>query len=60
MKLAILLTLCLNYLPLEAIAADVRETWCKTTEECQQEANHSRGVITQDAASALTNALHIF
>ena len=60
MKLSILLTLCLHLLPLAATAADVRDTPCKTTEECQQEANRIRGVIAQDATSALAKTQDTF
>lgn len=42
--------------PLVAVAADVRETPCKTTQECQQESNLIRGLMTQDATSALAKA----
>ncbi len=43
-----------------ASAADVRDTPCKTTQECEQEANRIRGVITQDATSALAKAQDTF
>lgn len=60
MKFPIVLTLCLTLLPLAATAADVRETPCKTTQECEQESNRIRGVITQDATSALAKAQDTF
>ena len=33
--------------PATASAADVRETACKTTKECQEESNRIRGVIVK-------------
>ena len=42
------------------LAADVRDTPCKTTQECQEESNRIRGVITRDATSALAGAQDTF
>jgi argininosuccinate lyase len=50
------ITACLCCLPITAMAADVRDTACKTTQECQQESDRIRGVITQDATSALAKS----
>jgi argininosuccinate lyase len=44
------------WLAVAAQAADVRDTACKTTQECQEESNRIRGVIVQDATSALAKA----
>jgi argininosuccinate lyase len=38
--------------PATASAADVRDTACKTTKECQEESNRIRGVIVRDETSA--------
>lgn len=42
--------------PVAAIAADVRDTACKTTKECQEESNRIRGVIVRDETSATAKA----
>lgn len=55
MKLKFLAACCLVSSVI-AHAADVRDTACKTTQECQEESNRIRGVITQDATSALAKA----
>ena len=39
-----------------AHAADIRDTACKTTQECQAEADKIRGAITKDATSGLASA----
>ena len=39
-----------------ALADDIRETACKTTQECQAEADKIRGVIVRDATSGLAKA----
>ncbi|MEQ1774616.1 MAG: argininosuccinate lyase [Burkholderiales bacterium] len=53
-QLTLAACLCLSFIT--AQAADVRDTACKTTQECQEESNRIRGVITQDATSALAKA----
>src|SRR5688500_17468854 len=55
MKLKILIA-CMSWTSLAATASDVRDTDCRTTQECQEESNRIRGVITQDATSALARA----
>jgi len=47
---------CVCWMSVAAVAADVRDTDCKTTQECQEESNRIRGVVTQDATSALARA----
>ena len=37
-------------------AADIRDTACKTTAECQAEADRLRGTVTKDATSARAKA----
>ena len=37
-------------------AADIRDTACKTTAECQLEANRLRGAVTKDASSQRAQA----
>ena len=53
-----LLTLaaCFCLSSMVAQSADVRDTACKTTQECQEEANRIRGIVVQDATSALAKA----
>lgn len=54
LKLTTLLALTLT--PLCAVAADIRDTACRTTAECQAEANRLRGSVSQDATSARAKA----
>lgn len=45
-----------SLIPSTAPAADIRDTACKTTKECQAEADRIRGVITRDETSAMAKA----
>ena len=59
MKLSIIVACCCLSSAV-AVAADVRDTPCKTTQECEAESNRIRGVITQDATSALAKSQDTF
>ncbi len=50
------LTLAIAMLPLHGLAAESKSTLCKTTAECQAEADRQRGTITKDATSARAKA----
>ena len=52
MKTMCLQALCIFSLAAVVQAADIRDTLCRTTEECQAEANKLRGVSANDATSA--------
>ena len=53
-KIPCLRMLCLMALGISAVAADIRGTACRTTTECQAEADKLRGVVSaKDATSAL-------
>jgi argininosuccinate lyase len=47
---------CLALCNVSAHAADVRDTPCRTTAECQAEADKLRGTVTKDATSATAKA----
>ena len=56
LKIMSLKLLCLFLLSPAAYAADTRDTPCRTTTECQAEANRLRGTATKDATSARAKA----
>lgn len=56
MKTMRLQVLCIFSLSMAVHAADIRDTLCRTTEECQVEANKLRGVSANDATSARAKA----
>ena len=55
-KIPCLRMLCLMALDIPAFAADIRDTACRTTAECQAEADMLRGVSAKDATSARAKA----
>lgn len=56
LKITFLRLLCLSLSSPAAYAADTRDTPCRTTTECQAEADRLRGTATKDATSARAKA----